>query len=393
MPWKESTTMDLRREFVTLALSSTIALSELCHRFGISRKTGYKWLERYCRSGPSGLCDLSRRPLQSPYQTSTMIEDMIVSVRSKHPAWGPRKIVQSLTNDGVADLPSLSTVSAILRRRGCPGAGSGREHRDFQRFEAAAPNMLWQMDFKGHFQIAQGRCYPLTILDDHSRFSPAIEACSNQKIATVQEKVQAVFRHYGMPLAMIADNGAPWGSSGYDRYSDFDIWLMERDVRVMHSRIFHPQTCGKIERFHRSLKAEVLAQRILGSLEQCQSAFDDWRYLYNTKRPHDALDLAVPASRYTPSPRPYQEHPPALEYASDDHVRVVNDHGDLSFKGKHYRIGKSFARRKVALRVTEVDGALHVVFARQNIAVLNLRTHEIELLRHQTTTEHRGSNL
>lgn len=382
MPWKEKTVMDLRLEFCTLVLSSNVPFAQLCRRFSISRKTGYKWLNRYSAQGRTGLEDRSRRPHSSPLLTPRQIEDQIIAVRTEHPAWGPRKIIRMLTDDGHVHLPSASTVNAILRRSGCPNVGTGREHRAFQRFEAAAPNDLWQMDFKGDFPLAEGRCYPLTVIDDHSRHSQAIVACQTMKLETVQEHLSAIFCRYGMPCAMIMDNGAPWGSSGYDRYSEFDLWLMERGVAVMHSRPYHPQTCGKIERFHRSLKAEVLAQRALQTVEECQASFDQWRDIYNTVRPHEALDFAVPAARYAASPRPYPEHPPQPEYTRDDIVRSVSDHGDIFLRGQRYRLGKAFARRKVAMRTTAEDGVLDVMFLSYRVAVIDLHDNSIVIRRH-----------
>ena len=209
--------MDLRLEFVMLAEQPGANVSALCRRFGISRKTGYKWLSR-ARSGPMDLSDLSRRPRSSPRRTPKGMEASVLAVRSDHPCWGGRKIARRLADLGETDVPAPSTVTAILRRHGV-ALGQAGTPAAFQRFERLRPNELWQMDFKGHFALAQGRCHPLTVLDDCSRFNLCLAACGNEQGETVQGHLRAAFRRYGLPEWIIVDNGSPWGDGPNTPYS------------------------------------------------------------------------------------------------------------------------------------------------------------------------------
>src|SRR5665213_2004549 len=211
MPFKECSLVSQREEFCRLALGPGAHVRNLCGRFGISPTTGYKWLGQYRALGAAGLADRSRRPLTSPGQTAPALEAQVMGVRLEHCAWGGRKIRQVLRNQGLAKPPSASTITQILRRHGVldgPGAG---ERRDWVRFEHAAPNDLWQMDFKGWFDLNRGRCHPLTVLDDHSRYALEIGACGDETGETVRARLAAVFRRYGLPQRILSDNGPPWG--------------------------------------------------------------------------------------------------------------------------------------------------------------------------------------
>ena len=198
------------------------------------------------------------------------------------------------------------------------------KHTPYVRFERPSPNELWQMDFKGHFVMHHDRCHPFTLLDDHSRFNLALRACANEQGNTVQDRLTHVFRRYGLPQAMLMDNGSPWGSDSAHPFTPLTVWLMQLGISVHHSRPYHPQTLGKLERFHRSLKSELLTGRTFTDLPHCQRAFDTWRDFYNLERPHYALDLDTPVSRYTPSGKTFPETLPAIDYAPDDHVRSVD---------------------------------------------------------------------
>ena len=373
MPWKESTTMSLRFEFVKFALADSSSISELCRRFGISRKTGYKWINRFQASGYSGLADRSRRPKTSPTKTGGATEKAILQVRQLHPAWGGRKIRRYLQNQGYQKVPAASTITAILRRNGCIDASESLKHMAWQRFEAEAPNDLWQMDYKGHFAADQGRCHPLTVLDDHSRYSLGLEACSDEKTLTVRQRLIPIFERYGLPKQMLMDNGSPWGSDKQHIFTPLTVWLIRQGIGIIHSRPFHPQTLGKDERFHRTFKAEVGQYCIGFNLKRCQRRFDAWRHVYNFQRPHEALDMQVPAERYQPSGRQYQENLPPVEYAPDDQVRKVQQCGWISYHGKEYRIPKAFYGERVAVRPTETDGLYDVYFSNQKIAQLNVK--------------------
>ena len=374
MPWTELSIMDQREEFVRLAMMPGANKRELCRRFGISRAKGYKWLRRYVAEGRAGLSDRSRRPHQSPARTAEAVEKEVLRIRGENNgAWGGRKIRAAMWRAGHPDVPAASTITAILRRHGKLEERAGEHPGPHQRFERATPNELWQMDFKGHFALPAGRCHPLTVLDDHSRYSVGLAACADERDATVRERLVAVFRRYGLPWAMLMDNGAPWGDAGDQPYTVFTVWLLRLGVRVTHGRPRHPQTQGKDERFHRTLKAEVLHARSFRDLAECQSAFDAWRHVYNHDRPHDALGLSVPAERYRPSSWTFPEALPPIEYGPGDIVRKVDRDGFISFQNRSWRVSKAFRSQPIALRATTQDGLFSVHYCTHHIAAIDLR--------------------
>src|ERR1700736_924330 len=315
--------MSQRHEFVMLFEQEGVNRRELCRRFGISPTIGYRLLARYRGNGKAGLADRSRRPQRSPAPTSAEMEELVLAVRDKHPAWGGRKIRRRLQDLGHHGVPSASTVTAVLHRQGRIDAAASVQHQPFERFERAAPNELWQMDYKGHFATAAGRCHPLTVVDDHSRYAVGLRACGDEREGTVQAELTAIFRRYGLPDRMLTDNGAPWGSDAVHRYTWLTVWLLELGVAVSHGRPYHPQTQGKDERFHRTLEFEVLRHFNFTSFEHCQREFDRFRDRYNLVRPHDALGLDTPVSRYRPSPLPFPETLPPVEYPPELEVRKV----------------------------------------------------------------------
>lgn len=373
MPWRELSVIDQREEFVRLAAAGGLPVSELCRRFGISRSNGYKWLARYRAGGREGLADLSRRPHHSPARSDATLEATVVAVRGRHPAWGGRKIQAVLCREGVEDVPAASTITEILRRHGCLADRDAAHPGRYQRFERAAPNELWQMDFKGHFAIGSGRCHALGVLDDHSRYALGLEACGDELETTVRSRLQAIFQRYGLPLCILADNGAPWGDCGQESFTALGVWLLRLGIGLTHGRPRHPQTQGKEERFHRTLKLELLDGRSFADLADCQRRFDAWRRIYNHERPHQALDYETPGKRYKPSPRPFPETLPPIEYGQADLVRKVNDKGCISFKGRPWRVGKAFHRLPIALRHTSEDGVFSLHFCSHRIGTIDLR--------------------
>lgn len=374
MPWKEMTSMSLRTEFVHLAEREGANCSQLCRHFGISRKTGYKWLKRYREGGESALADRSRRPHHSPGRSAADMEALVVQVRQEHPAWGGRKIKAYLEHKGHNWLPSPSTITAILRRNDQIPAEEAAKHRPFQHFEMEQPNQLWQMDFKGYFALKEGGyCHPLTVLDDHSRFLLGLRACPNETCQTVQEQLTGIFRGYGLPERMLMDNGSPWGDDAHQPYTRLTVWLIRLGVQISHGRSYHPQTQGKDERLHRTLQDELLSLYMLLNLPHCQVHFDCWRDVYNHERPHEALDMQPPASRYQPSPRPFPEGLPPILYDTGDIVRKVDASGKISFQNRSFRVGKAFRYNPVALRPTQWDGKYDVFFCHQKVAQINLR--------------------
>ncbi|NWB57519.1 IS481 family transposase [Pseudomonas sp. F8002] len=369
MPWNTRDAMSLKKEFVALARQPGSNKRELCRRFGISPQTAYKWLGRYEEQGQQGLLEKSRRPATSPKLTKHALETEVLAIRREHPAWGGRTI-SNLLDKRIAP----STVTNVLHRHGLVQTVPKELQAARLRFEHDAPNDLWQMDFKGHFPTQQGRCHPLTVLDDHSRFNLAIKACANERTATVQEQLTAVFRRYGLPARINVDNGPPWGSPrNPGEITELSIWLVRLGIRVSFSRPFHPQTNGKIERFHRSLKAEVLNGRHFRTLAEAQTNLDQWREVYNHQRPHQALDYKVPMDRYRESPWAYPETLLAFEYGPDD-LKAKVYHSRFKFQKRYFRIAKGLAGHHIALRPnTESDGLFDVYFCHHFLRTIDVK--------------------
>ena len=377
MPFKESSIVSEREELCRQALLPGANLSELGRRFGVSRPTVYKWLERYRAEGVHGLHDRSRRPRSSPRRTSAEVVQRVLVLRRDVP-WGGRKLRRLLQDDGVVAVPSGSTITQILRRHGKldgPRAGEARGH---MRFEHPEPNDLWQMDFKGHFPLEAGRCHPLTVLDDHSRFSLTIGACRDEQAKTVAMWLERLFEEHGLPKRILADNGSPWGSCGPEKHTVLTVWLRDLDVPVSHGRPYHPQTQGKDERFHRTLKEELRSRESVPDLETAQARFDVWRHKYNHRRPHQALDYATPASRYRNSQRtmPTAIEPP--EYEPQAMVRKVDEYGRIAFRNRRIRCSRAFRGRLVALRAPATAGVFDLCYRRHVLAQVDLRQNMVQ---------------
>jgi transposase InsO family protein len=376
MPWKETTPMSERKAFVGEALKGEASVSALCREFGISRKTGYKWLKRYQEEGTSGLADQSRRPQHSPTQTPPEVEQVIVEAREAHPTWGSRKLKRWLENRGYRSIPAPSTVTDILARHGLLSVEESRKHTPWQRFEMDKPNDLWQMDFKGDFQMGNGqRCHPLTVLDDHSRFLVGLKACPNETTKTVQDHVTTLFREFGLPARMLMDHGSPWSGPAEHRHTRFTVWLLRLGIPVSHGRPYHPQTQGKDERLHRTLKGELLNTARFDTLDDYQTRFDHWRTLYNHERPHHALDLDPPAAHYQPSSRPLPDELPPLTFPPGAIIRKVTLIGDISFRNRLLHVGVAFQKLPVGLLYDDFnDSLLHVYFNSIRVTTLDLST-------------------
>jgi hypothetical protein len=232
------------------------------------------------------------------------------------------------------------------------------------------------MDFKGHFSLANGGyCHPLTVLDDHSRFLLGLKACPDETRSSVEDSLTAVFRQYGLPESILVDNGPPWGGCGAGLCTRFSAWLMRLGIEVVHSRPYHPQTLGKDERLHRTLKAEVISRCSLQTLEHCQNAFDSWRPIYNQVRPHEALDMSTPVDRYQSSSRKFPETLPPVQYDISDAVRKVQSTGRIHFRNQRFYVGRAFKGQRVALRPLNPDGDFAVYYCKQRVARISLDQH------------------
>ena len=356
-----------------LATQAGLAFSELCRRFGVSRKTGYKWLNRYEAGGPDALGERSRRPRRSPHQVTPAVAERVIALR-RETTWGGRKLRQRLQALGQTEVPAASTCTEILRRADLlnkePASGP------MQRFERQLPNELWQMDHKGHFATQSGqRCHPLTVLDDHSRFNLVLDAAGNERTPTVQTALTAAFERYGLPEAILCDNGGVWGRvTGTTGHTPLSIWLLRLGVRVLHGRPYHPQTQGKEERFHRTLNAELLSRHTWRDLAHCAAEFPRYRQRYNHERPHDALQGHTPASRYRASVRRLPAALPPLEYPQME-VRVVRAKGVITFRNQSWYLGEAFAALPVGLRPSpQADGQWEVYFSFFKLGLLDCTT-------------------
>ena len=378
MPWKESSQMSSRLEFVLLARQDGANIRALCRQFNVAPATAYKWLSRFEVLGESGLADLSRRPHTSPARSSPKLEAKVLALNAAHPYWGSRKL-QALLPPRVGT-PHHSTIDAILHRHGQfvehpPGESKAAN----LRFEHECPNDLWQMDFKGHFALTGGesiRCHPLTILDDHSRYSLCLLACPHERFLSVQAALIATFRHYGMPNRMTYDNGPPWGTSGNGSLSRLDAWLIRLGISPSHSRPYHPQTQGKDERFHRTLKHELISRRGFSSIRTCQDAFDKWRETYNLVRPHQALGQMPPVSRYRSSHRVYPEVLPPVDYPEGSIIRRVRGNATISWKGTQQLIGEGLIGQDIEIRPAQTDGIFALYYCHRLIGSLDIRKTE-----------------
>jgi len=300
MPWSETTAMGERKKFIDDLLDRRYSMSELCGKYGISRKTGYKWLQRQGAGAGKleALQDRSRRPEHCPHKTDSALEREVVKLRLRHPCWGGRKIAWRLAELGQARL-TPSTVTRILHRHGLIEPEASARAAPLQRFEHERPNAMWQMDFKGTFETLAGACLPLTVLDDHSRFNLVLNANARTDTATVKPLLERAFERYGLPVRINTDNGPPWGapSAVEAGLTELTIWMIRLGITVSHSRPAHPQTNGKIERFHQTMGREWAHGRSYASSDQRASLLGDWLQTYNHRRPHSSIGNRPPISR------------------------------------------------------------------------------------------------
>lgn len=362
MPWENITVEKLRKEFIIAARSAS-NFSALCREFNISRRTGYKWLNR------QSVADLPRAPKSTPTKTSSEIENLILSVRQDNQAWGGKTIRKVLQNQGYVDLPCAKTCNNILKRNNCIDPIESLKHKPYIRYQKDFANEMWQTDFKGDFPLLDGkRCFPLNIIDDCTRFSIIIHPKHNTK--GTKETFHIAFSEYGLPKSVLSDNG-PQFSGFRGGYTLFERWLMELDVLPLHGRIMHPQTQGKIERFHRSMKYELLNFHEFYNLEHADTLLQEWRYKYNNIRPHEALNMKCPADVYVPSEREYDPIIKNYEYDSIYHIVKVNSWGYLRFANWQTYLSETMANTYVEVRPNEATNSFTICFRNYAIAEIN----------------------
>jgi transposase InsO family protein len=355
----ETRVRDQRIRFVLAATAPTADVTALCRVFGISRKTGYKWLGRYrAADSVTALEDRSRRPHGSPRRTAAGLTAAVVALR-QHYGWAGEKLRPLLGAAGVT--LSARTIDRIIAREGLTRddvAPAPARHR----FTHAAPNDLWQLDAKGHYPLGdRRRCHPLSVLDDHSRYAVGLYALPVLDRLTVRAALIDCFERYGVPDAMLMDHGSPWwASSNPAGLSRLSVFLLKQGIRLRHGRVRHPQTQGKVERFHRTLGERLRWWGLPTDLRGFRAALARFRTEYNHVRPHEALDHQPPATHFAPSRRPYRATPPPWEYPCGSEVRAVDHTGSISLEGRRVFVAEGLADEAVACQ--RVRGRLLVVY-------------------------------
>jgi transposase InsO family protein len=374
MPWKTTTPMEEAIRFAVLAQSGRFTVRELCEQFGISRKTGYKHLERYAEGGAKALAPRSSRPHRSPARTDEEVIGLVLAERRQHRTWGPKKLRAVLeTKHGIATPPACSTIAELLRRHGLsvrrrrrPGAYEADAHGCTQ---ATQPNHVWTVDFKGWFLLGDGqRCDPLTVCDHYSHYILCADALPNQQYKGTLHVFRGLMRHHGLPEVIHCDLGSPFASYGLGRLSALSAWWVEQGIEVEFSRPGSPQDNASHERMHRDLKAEAIKPAST-NLPAQKRRLERWRHEFNHERPHESLGQRTPASFYQASSRRLNEDDRPLVYPSGWLVKVVSASGHLAHDGHHYPIGEVFAGKRVAL-YQNPEGGTELHFANLHLGNL-----------------------
>jgi transposase InsO family protein len=351
MPWECVPVMQQRRDLVAEIRAQRLPVAALARKYGISRQTAYKWLRRAELDAAAGPAEQSRRPHDSPAATAADVVAAVLALRQQHPCWGAAKLRVLVAQAGFAP-PGERTVHRIRRRAGLVGPPAP-EAPPPQRFERATPNELWQLDFKGRVRLGPGPSFawglPLSILDDHARFLVAMQVLPDRQLTTVWAATWAVFGDYGLPQAMLTDNENGLFASHRGGVTTFTMRLWRLGIDHPRGRPYHPQTQGKVERFHGTLQREVLAGQRFADRVTMQTALDDFRDCYNHLRPHEALGQVPPATRYQPSPRPRPDRLPQAQHPAGATLRRVTQAGYVSLRGCRVYLGEGLAGEQVQL--------------------------------------------
>jgi putative transposase len=365
--------MDERVRFIA-GLQAGLGMGEACRGYGISRKTGYKWLERYKLDGPSGLVERSRAPHRMPWAIDDEMAEIVVDARCRHPSWGPRKLLAWLERQHKnRDFPAASSIGDLLRRRGLVKPRRRRRHGSphvSRPGQFDAPNATWCADFKGWFRTRDGkRCDPLTVSDGHSRFVLSCRIVERPTFEHVQKEFVRAFEEYGLPEAIRTDNGPPFASkAGLSRLA---VWWLKLGITPDRIEPGKPEQNGRHERFHRTLKAETASPPAATAKSQ-QRRFDRFVHEFNEERPHEALENDTPASWYSSSPRPYPRTLPDLEYPADHLVRSVRVTGTFKWRGHLIFVSETLIGERVSLEPIDNDQWL-IRFATLRLGVLDAR--------------------
>ena len=381
MPWSQTTPMDQKTQFIADYLRQTLSMSELCELYGISRKTGYKIVERYLTHGPAGLEEHSRRPAHSPNQTPEHIVQAILALRQRHPSWGAKKLLPLLEKRHPRwNLPGRSTVCDILSREGLVRKPRNRRHIGHPGKPSSsilAPNDVWSADFKGHFKTGDGiYCYPLTIADGFSRFLLSCQGLHSTCVAQAKPVFTRVFKEYGLPKRIRTDNGVPFATNTLARLSELSAWWVRLGILPELIEPGKPQQNGRHERMHRTLKAET-TRPPANTCRGQQRKFDRFRHEFNFERPHEALDMQTPASCYDSSPREMPNKIPPLEYPDRFEVRYVSANGGIRWNKSWVNVSITCVGEYVGLEEID-DGVWNVYFGPLKLGRLLERHMKIE---------------
>jgi transposase InsO family protein len=370
MPWLETKVSEQRLQFVIAAKGPAANFSAVCRAFGVSRRTGYRWVERYEAAGSlTALVERSRRPHQSPQRTDAAITARVVALRRTY-GWAGRKLQALLATEGVHR--STATIDRIIRREGLVDPTAHRPA--LRRFERTAPNELWQMDFKGQYPTSDApSCFPLSILDDHSRYLVGLFALSSTQGGPVHAALIRCFQRSGVPDAMLIDHGIPWwGTANGHGLTALSVALISQGIELIYSGVRHPQTQGKVERFHRTLGTRLRQWGVPHTLPGFRRALTRFRLEYNDVRPHEATGLQPPAMRYRPSPRAYRARPPAWDYPADVQVLRVDHAGCISRGGHRHFVCQALAAQWVGCQ--QIDQRWLVRYRHLYVREIDLET-------------------
>lgn len=375
MPWKQTAPWNERVKFITALLERDETFSEQCERFGISRQNGYKWLARYKEGGLDALADRSRRPHTNSRAIAPSVVQLVIELRSKRPTWGPRKLLAVLERDyPKIDFPVASTIGSILtthglahtRRRRAPSVGYGPKLSEF-----TGPNAVWCADFKGHFRVGDGVCHPLTIADGYSRYLLSCTALRRTLHADVRQAFDATFREYGLPRVIRTDNGPPFASVTVGGLSRLAVWFIQLGIHPERITPGHPEQNGRLERMHRTLKAET-TEPPQPTLEAQQSVFHDWRGDFNHVRPHEALDQQVPAEWYSRSRRLYPRELADPQYPKHFATQRAYPNGVITVGKTQWYLSGCLANQLIGLEPLD-DGCWRVCFGPVTLGLLDSR--------------------
>jgi putative transposase len=381
MPWKESCVMNERMIFIAACLADERSFSEICVRLGISRKTGYKWRDRYETSGAAGLCDLSSARHTQLHAIAPGVADRLIALRRSRPTWGPRKLLARLTmDDRETDWPAASTVGDLLRRHELSKPRAQRRHRAGSKLalsQPEAPNDSWAIDFKGWFRTGDGvRCEPLTVTDGYSRYLVVCQAVPRTTGVYVRSILVQTFQTYGMPRALRSDNGNPFASAvGLAGLTQLSVWLLTLNIWLERIDPGRPDQNGRHKRMHRVLNEDA-ARPPAATLAAQQLRLDAWRLDYNNDRPHEALGQRCPVTLYRPSLRSYPGRITDWDYPADHQARRVNGSGYIKWRDKTVYLTEALAGQTVAL-AQEDDGDWSIRFRQFSLAMLSDETNMI----------------